>query len=118
MLASVGGLEIAALAGFIVAGAAARRPVIVEGLIATAAALVAHALAPDVHGYLIAGHLSSEPGAAVALAHLGVRPVLDLDMRLGEGTGACLAVPVVEAAARILREMATFDAAGVTDKDR
>jgi nicotinate-nucleotide--dimethylbenzimidazole phosphoribosyltransferase len=118
VLASVGGLEIAALAGFIVGGASARRPVIIDGLIAGAAALVAHALAPDVDGYVIGGHLSSEPGAAVALAHLGVRPVLDLDMRLGEGTGACLAVPVVEASARILREMATFDAAGVTDKDR
>jgi nicotinate-nucleotide--dimethylbenzimidazole phosphoribosyltransferase len=118
VLASVGGLEIAALAGFIVGGASARLPVIVDGLIAVAAALVAHALAPDVGGYLIGGHLSSEPGAAVALTHLGVRPVLDLDMRLGEGTGACLAVPVVEASARILREMATFDAAGVTDKDQ
>jgi nicotinate-nucleotide--dimethylbenzimidazole phosphoribosyltransferase len=118
VLASVGGLEIAALAGFMVGGAAARRPVIVDGLIAGAAALVARSLAPDVGGYFIGGHLSSEPGAAVALAHLGVRPILDLDMRLGEGTGACLAVPVVEASARILREMATFDAAGVTDKDR
>ena len=118
VLASVGGLEIAALAGFIVGGAAARRPVIIDGLIAGAAALVAHALAPDVRGYLIAGHLSSEPGARAALTQLGLVPVLDLEMRLGEGTGACLALPVVEASARILREMATFDAAGVTDKDR
>jgi nicotinate-nucleotide--dimethylbenzimidazole phosphoribosyltransferase len=118
VLASVGGLEIAALAGFIVGGASARRPVIIDGLIAGAAAVVAHELAPDVDGYLIAGHLSSEPGARAALAHLGVTPVLDLQMRLGEGTGACLALPVVEASARILREMATFDAAGVTDKDR
>ena len=88
----------------------------VDGVIAAAAALLAVKSNPDVAGYLIAGHRSSEPGSAIALHRLGLSPVLDLDMRLGEGSGAVLAVPVVQAAATILREMATFDAAGVTDK--
>ena len=117
LLAAIGGLEIAALAGFIVGGAAARVPVIADGLIAGAAALVADRLVPAVRGYLIAGHRSSEPGASAALAALGLEPVLELELRLGEGTGACLAVPVVQASAHILAEMATFDSAGVTDKD-
>jgi nicotinate-nucleotide--dimethylbenzimidazole phosphoribosyltransferase len=117
MLAEVGGLEIAALAGFMVGAAAAEVPVVIDGVIAGAAALVAAAFAPDVVGYLIAGHRSSEPGAALALEHLGLEPVVDLGLRLGEGTGAVLAVPTVQAAAKILREMATFDSAGVTDKD-
>ncbi|MHB8328094.1 MAG: nicotinate-nucleotide--dimethylbenzimidazole phosphoribosyltransferase [Acidimicrobiales bacterium] len=113
----VGGLEIAALAGFIVGGAAGGVPVVVDGVIAAAGACIAAALVPDVCGYLIAGHRSSEPGASVALAHLGLRPILDLGLRLGEGTGAVLAVPTIQAAAKILREMSTFDAAGVTDKE-
>jgi nicotinate-nucleotide--dimethylbenzimidazole phosphoribosyltransferase len=111
------GLEIAALAGFIVAGAAAHVPVLIDGVIAVAAALVAAALAPAVPAYLIAGHRSSEPGATVGLAHLGLTLVLDLGLRLGEGSGAALAVPVVQAAAKILREMATFDSAGVAEKE-
>jgi nicotinate-nucleotide--dimethylbenzimidazole phosphoribosyltransferase len=113
LLAQVGGLEIAALAGFVVGGAAARIPVVVDGVIALAGALVASRLAPEVTGYLIAGHLSTEPGAAAALEHLGLEPVLDLGLRLGEGTGACLALPCVRAAARILTSMATFGDAGV-----
>lgn len=116
VLAAVGGLEIAALVGFIVGGAAARIPVVIDGVIADAAALVAAALVPDVLGYCIAGHRSTEPGATAALAHLGLIPLLDLGMRLGEGSGACLALPVIEASARILGEMATFDSAGVTEK--
>jgi nicotinate-nucleotide--dimethylbenzimidazole phosphoribosyltransferase len=116
VLAEVGGLEIAALAGFIVGGAAARVPVVVDGVIAGAALLVAAALVPDVVGYCIPGHLSTEPGAAAVMAHLGLSPLLDLGLRLGEGSGAVLAVPVVQAAARILREMATFDSAGVSAK--
>lgn len=116
VLCELGGLEIAALAGFIVTGAARRVPVVVDGVIAAAAALVASSAAPDVTGYLIAGHRSSEPGAEAALSHLGLAPILDLDMRLGEGSGAVLAVPTVQAAAKILREMSTFDSAGVTDK--
>ena len=116
VLAEVGGLEIAALAGFIVGGAARRVPVVVDGVIACAAALAAVAIEPNALGYCVAGHRSSEPGASAALAHLGLVPLLDLDLRLGEGSGACLAVPVLQAAAKILREMATFDAAGVTSK--
>jgi nicotinate-nucleotide--dimethylbenzimidazole phosphoribosyltransferase len=117
ILAEVGGLEIAALAGFIVAGAAARVPVLVDGVIAVAAALVATAFAPAVPSYLIAGHRSSEPGASAGLAHLGLTPVLDLSLRLGEGSGAALAIPLVQAAAKLMREMATFDSAGVSEKD-
>ncbi len=116
LLASVGGLEIAALTGFIVAGAAAAVPVIVDGVIAAAAALVAAAITPDAVGYLFAGHLSAEPGARAALHHLGLEPLLDLNLRLGEGSGAVLALPLLQAAARILREMATFDSAGITSK--
>jgi nicotinate-nucleotide--dimethylbenzimidazole phosphoribosyltransferase len=115
-LAALGGLEIAALTGLIVGGAAARVPVVVDGVIADAALLVAAALAPDVLACCVAGHRSHEPGATAALDHLGLEPLLDLGMRLGEGSGACLALPVVEAAARLLREMATFDTAGVSEK--
>jgi nicotinate-nucleotide--dimethylbenzimidazole phosphoribosyltransferase len=116
VLAEVGGLEIAALAGFAAAGVAARVPVLVDGVIALAALLAAEALVPGTRSGCIAGHRSTEPGASVALEHLGLTPLLDLEMRLGEGSGACLAVPLVQAAARVLREMATFDAAGVHDK--
>lgn len=115
-LAAVGGLEIAALAGFIVGGAAAGVPVVIDGVIACAALVVAVTLVPEAIGYCIAGHRSSEPGATAALAHVGLTPVLDLGLRLGEGSGACLALPIIEASARVLREMATFDSAGVTDK--
>lgn len=116
VLAEVGGLEIAALAGFVTAGAAARVPVLVDGVITLAALLVAEAITPGTVGACLAGHRSTEPGATVALDHLGLRPLLDLDLRLGEGSGACLAVPLVQAAARVLGEMATFDGAGVTEK--
>ncbi|HEX3623588.1 MAG TPA: nicotinate-nucleotide--dimethylbenzimidazole phosphoribosyltransferase [Acidimicrobiales bacterium] len=117
VLAELGGLEIAALAGFVVGGAAARVPVIVDGVIALAGLLVAAALAPGCVDYCLAGHRSTEPGATAALEHLGLEPLIDLGLRLGEGTGACLAVPVVQAAAKILREMATLDGAGVTGKE-
>jgi nicotinate-nucleotide--dimethylbenzimidazole phosphoribosyltransferase len=113
-LAAVGGLEHAALAGFILGGAARRVPVLLDGVIACAAAVAARAFAPQVTDYLIAGHLSTEPGALRALDALGLRPLLDLGMRLGEGSGAVLALPVVAAAARVLRDMATFDSAGVS----
>jgi nicotinate-nucleotide--dimethylbenzimidazole phosphoribosyltransferase len=109
----VGGLEIAALAGFVIGGAAARVPVIVDGVVALAGALVASRLAPGVVGYLVAGHRSTEPGASAALEQLELDPLLDLGLRLGEGTGACLALPCVRAAARILNSMATFGDAGV-----
>ena len=116
LLAAVGGLEHAALAGFVLGGAAAGVPVLLDGVIAGSAALVAAALAPDVVGHLIAGHRSVEPGHAVVLAELGLRPLVDLDLRLGEGSGAALAVPTVRAAALLLGEMSTFDAAGVARK--
>ncbi|MGH9306630.1 MAG: nicotinate-nucleotide--dimethylbenzimidazole phosphoribosyltransferase [Acidimicrobiales bacterium] len=116
VLAAVGGFEIAALAGFVVGGAAARVPVLVDGVIAVAACLVAVAMAPAALGYLVAGHRSSEPGSSAALGHLGLEPLLDLDLRLGEGSGACLALPLLQAAAKILAQMATFDSAGVSDK--
>ncbi len=116
-LASLGGLEHAAIAGFVLGGASCRVPVVLDGVIAGAAALVAAALAPAAVDYCIAGHRSVEPGHGVALASLDLRPLVDLDLRLGEGSGAVLALPLVQAAARVLREMATFDSAGVTDKD-
>ena len=107
-LAALGGLEHAALAGMMCAAAAARVPVLLDGVITNAAALVAVALCPAVAGYLIAAHRSAEPGAAVALDALGLEPILDLGMRLGEGTGGLLAVPFVQAAARTLGDMATL----------
>ncbi len=117
-LAAVGGLEHAALVGLLLGAAALRVPVILDGVIAGAAGLAAAALAPEAVGTWIAGHRSAEPGHAVALDHLGLRPLVDLDLRLGEGTGALLALPLVQAAARALREMATFDAAGVAEQRR
>jgi nicotinate-nucleotide--dimethylbenzimidazole phosphoribosyltransferase len=110
LLAEVGGLEIAALAGFVAGGASAGVPVLVDGVIALAGAMVADALTDGrVRPYLIGGHRSVEPAASVALTHLGLEPLLDLGLRLGEGTGAVLAVPLVQAAARVLGEMATLD---------
>jgi nicotinate-nucleotide--dimethylbenzimidazole phosphoribosyltransferase len=117
VLIKVGGFEIGAMAGAMLTAAAARVPVMVDGLIATSAALIATALAPQARGYMIAGHRSTEPGHNAALTHLGLKPVLDLNMRLGEGTGAVLAMYVVDAAARILGQMATFAEAGVSKKD-
>ncbi|MGH9042329.1 MAG: nicotinate-nucleotide--dimethylbenzimidazole phosphoribosyltransferase, partial [Acidimicrobiia bacterium] len=116
-LAAVGGLELAALCGFVVGGAAAGVPVVIDGVIADAALLVAERVVPGVADRCVAGHRSVEPGAAVVLEVLGLEPVLDLGLRLGEGTGACLALPVLESAVRLLSEMATFDAAGVTEKE-
>jgi nicotinate-nucleotide--dimethylbenzimidazole phosphoribosyltransferase len=116
VLAAFGGYEHAALAGFIIAAAALAVPVILDGVIAGAAALAACALAPEAAGCLIAGHRSVEPGHARTLEHLGLRPVIDLELRLGEGTGALLALPIVQSACRALRDVATFDAAGVTEK--
>ncbi len=116
VLASVGGLEHAALAGFLLGAAALRTPVVLDGVIAGAAALVAAALAPDASAAWVAGHRSAEPGHAFALDALGLRPLVALDLRLGEGTGALLALPLVQAAVRALAEVATFDSAGVTEK--
>ncbi|GAA4811800.1 hypothetical protein GCM10023200_56970 [Actinomycetospora chlora] len=115
-LAAVGGLEHAALAGFLLGAAALRTPVVLDGVVSGAAALVAAALAPTASHAWIAGHRSVEPAHTLALQHLGLAPALDLGLRVGEGTGALLAVPVVTAAARALADVATFDAAGVTEK--
>ena len=116
VLAAFGGFEHAALAGYIIGAAALRVPVILDGVIAGSAALAACALAPAAASCLIAGHRSVEPGHTIAMAHLGLRPLVDLDMRLGEGTGSLLALPIVQSAVRALREVATFDSAGVTEK--
>jgi nicotinate-nucleotide--dimethylbenzimidazole phosphoribosyltransferase len=117
VLAQVGGFEHGGITGFILGAAARKVPVILDGVIAGSAALVAQALAPQAIEYCLAGHRSVEPGHVVALAQLGLRPLVDLDLRLGEGTGAALAFPIVEAAGAVLRDMATFDSAGVANKD-
>jgi nicotinate-nucleotide--dimethylbenzimidazole phosphoribosyltransferase len=112
-LQAYGGLEHAALAGYILGGAANKVPVILDGVIAGAAALVAQAFHPSVMDYCVAGHRSAEPGHAVALKTLGLQPLVDLDLRLGEGTGAVLAYPILTCAVRALAEMATFESAGI-----
>ena len=116
VLSKVGGLEIAGLAGVMIAAASRRIPVVVDGFISSAAAMIAVGLVPDVRNYLLSGHQSVEIGHQAMLRHLGLTPLIDLDLRLGEGTGAVLAFHLVEAASRILREMATFAEAGVSDK--
>lgn len=116
VLAAVGGLEHAAMVGLLLGGASLRTPVILDGVSAGAAALVARAIAPEVLAACIAGHRSAEPGHVAALNKLGLRPLVDLDLRLGEGTGALLALPIVQSAARAMHEVATFDSAGVTEK--
>ncbi|MDP1769161.1 MAG: nicotinate-nucleotide--dimethylbenzimidazole phosphoribosyltransferase [Nitrospirota bacterium] len=116
VLANVGGLEIAGLAGLMLGAAAARIPVVLDGFIAGAAALIAVRLQPHCKDYLIASHRSVERGHQAILDHLGLKPLLDLDLRLGEGTGACLGMSLVFAAIKILTEMATFDEAGVSER--
>ncbi|GLZ58934.1 nicotinate-nucleotide--dimethylbenzimidazole phosphoribosyltransferase [Micromonospora sp. NBRC 107095] len=116
VLAAVGGLEHAALAGLILGAAARRTPVLLDGVIGVSAALAAAAFAPAAVCAMVAGHRSAEPGATVALRHLGLDPLIDLGLRLGEGTGALLALPVVTGAVRVLHEVATFDSAGVAEK--
>ena len=117
VLAKVGGFEIGVLAGVVLGGALARRVVVLDGFISGAAALVAHSLCPNARDYMVAAHLSAEAGHRIVLSHMGLRPLLDLGMRLGEGTGAVLAMGIVEAAAACLSEMATFEEAGVSDRD-
>jgi nicotinate-nucleotide--dimethylbenzimidazole phosphoribosyltransferase len=117
VLSKVGGFEIGGLAGAILAAAANRRPVVIDGFISTAAAMIAASLAPAVRSYLIAAHTSMERGHHAMMEWLGVCPLLDLQMRLGEGTGAVLAISLVEAACNVLKEMATFGEAGVSGKD-
>ncbi|MFI8767094.1 nicotinate-nucleotide--dimethylbenzimidazole phosphoribosyltransferase [Streptomyces sp. NPDC053792] len=116
VLSAIGGLEHAALVGLILGAASLRTPVILDGVSTGAAALVARAIAPESLAACIAGHRSAEPGHVAALNKLGLRPLVDLDLRLGEGTGALLALPLVQSAARAMHEVATFDSAGVTEK--
>ena len=117
LLAAIGGFEIGVLAGVILGAAMMRRAVVVDGFISGAAALVADAACPSSRDYMIASHVSAEQGHRAALSFLGLTPLLDLGMRLGEGTGAALAMPIVEAAAATLSEMATFGEAGVSDRE-
>lgn len=117
VLAKVGGFEIGGLVGLMIGAAAHRIPIVIDGFISGAAALIATSMAPPLSHYLIAGHVSAERGHQVALKHLGLKPVLDLEMRLGEGTGAALAIFIVEAAVRTLAEMATFAEAGVSQAE-
>lgn len=116
VLAKLGGYEIAGLVGVILEGAAKRIPVIIDGFISGAAGLVAVRLCPAVQHYLLAAHCSAEPGHRLILEALGLRPLLDLDMRLGEGTGAALAMHLVDDALALLDEMTTFEEAGVADR--
>ena len=116
VLAKVGGFEIGGIAGAILAGAFYRRIVVIDGFISTAGALIAHALCPVVKDYLFAGHCSAEAGHHIMLKHLGLEPILDLGMRLGEGTGAALAMGVIEGAVRMFKEVLTFEEAGVANK--
>jgi nicotinate-nucleotide--dimethylbenzimidazole phosphoribosyltransferase len=118
VLAKVGGFEIGGLAGVILGAAAQRVPVVIDGFISGAAALIAVGLAPRAKQYLVAGHLSADRGHRVLLEYLGLTPLLSLEMRLGEGTGAVLAMTIVEAAVRTLARMTTFEEAGVSTSDR
>ena len=117
ILSKVGGFEIGGITGCILAGAYHSRPVVIDGFISTAGALIANALCPAVKDYLFAGHCSEEPGHRNMLDYLELNPILDLGMRLGEGTGGALAMGIMEAAAKISREMLTFEEAGVSDKE-
>jgi nicotinate-nucleotide--dimethylbenzimidazole phosphoribosyltransferase len=117
VLAKVGGFEIGGIAGVALAGAYYRRPVVIDGFISTAGALIAQAICPTVVDYLIAGHQSEEPGHKIMLGHLGLRPILDLGMRLGEGTGGALAMSIIEGALKVFKEVMTFEEAGVPGKN-
>ncbi|MDD5687601.1 MAG: nicotinate-nucleotide--dimethylbenzimidazole phosphoribosyltransferase [Elusimicrobia bacterium] len=116
VLSKVGGFEIGGLAGIILAGAANKIPVVIDGFISGAAALLACAMQPTTREYLIASHCSVEQGHIVILNHLGLKPILNLNLRLGEGTGAALAINIVDASCKILTQMATFDSAEVSKK--
>lgn len=116
VLAKVGGFEIGGLAGVMIGAAAHRKAIVVDGFISTAAAMIAVSICPEIKPYLIAAHRSKENGHGLMLDWLGLKPLLDFDLRLGEGTGAALAFPMLDAAVAILREMATFGEAGVSEK--
>jgi nicotinate-nucleotide--dimethylbenzimidazole phosphoribosyltransferase len=116
VLAKVGGAEIAGIAGLIIGAAARRVPVVIDGFISTAGALIAYELAPGTKDYMFSAHRSVEQGHAVMLERLGLRPFVDLDLRLGEGTGAAIGISLIEAALRVYNEMATFGDAGVSEE--
>jgi nicotinate-nucleotide--dimethylbenzimidazole phosphoribosyltransferase len=118
VLAKVGGFEIGGIAGLILGAASMRKPVVIDGIISTAGALVAHGLAPESANYMISAHKSVEKGHIIALERLGKKPLLDLDMRLGEGTGAALAMTLIDAAYGVLTEVATFEEAAVSGAER
>jgi len=118
VLMKLGGFEIGALVGVIIAAAAKRVPVVIDGFITASAALIATQISPRAAGYLFASHNSVEKGHAVALRWMGLEPMFDLKMRLGEGTGACIGISLVEAGVKILNEMATFEAAGVSRESK
>jgi len=117
VLSKVGGFEIGGIAGVILGAAANRVPVVIDGFISGAGALIAEAIAPDSKNFMIASHCSVERGHRIVLEKLGLKPLLDFDMRLGEGTGAALGINIVEASVKILNEMATFSQAGVSEKN-
>ncbi|GAB2914995.1 nicotinate-nucleotide--dimethylbenzimidazole phosphoribosyltransferase [Rhodococcus aerolatus] len=117
LLRTVGGADLAAMVGFLAQAAVRRTPVVLDGVVVAAAAMLAERLAPGASDWWVAGHLSAEPAHVLALADLGLVPLLDLDLRLGEGTGALLALPLLTAAVHVLGEMATFDEAGVAGPD-
>ena len=117
VLSAVGGFEIGFIAGLMLGAASHRIAIVLDGYIATSAALLASQIEPTVTGYMIAGHRSVEPGHGIALEHLGLRPLLELDMRLGEGSGAALAMSVIDAAVNLHNGMATFAEASVSDRD-
>ncbi len=117
VLRKVGGLEIAALSGVILGAAARKVPVVIDGFISSTAALVAHRMHPHCRYYMIASHLSQEPGHRILLEEMGLKAILQLDLRLGEGSGAVLVFNLIEAAVKIINEMATFEEAGVSNKD-
>ncbi|MFC1907880.1 nicotinate-nucleotide--dimethylbenzimidazole phosphoribosyltransferase [Chloroflexota bacterium] len=117
VLAKVGGFEIGGLVGVMLAAAAHRIPVVIDGFISGAAALIATALSPELNSFLIAAHVSAEVGHRLLLRHLELKPLLDLKMRLGEGTGAALGISLAEIAARVLAEMSTFTEAGVAERE-
>ena len=117
VLSKVGGFEIAGLCGVVLGAAARRIPVVVDGFISASAALVAYHIEPKVKDYLIASHRSVESGHRIILGYIGLKPILDLDLRLGEGTGAALAMPIIEASVKILTQMATFESANVSERN-
>ncbi len=118
ILSKVGGFEIGGIAGLVLAGAFYQHPVVIDGFISTAGALIAQAICPRVTDYLFAGHQSEEPGHKIMLRHLGLEPILDLGMRLGEGTGGAMAMTIMEGAVRVFKEVLTFDEAGVSEKNQ